>query len=269
MCQVQCSEQPFTFRSIVRYHTASVIGSLVTHMNRDPRPAVRATTGQERMRRRAEARRLDILRAAARVFRDKGLAAAGMREIALEADLSPANLYHYFQSKDEILFFCQDRSLDRLLDGLAVARSTRAPVLERLRALAVTHVHCLLDEVHGGAAHNEVDTLPPALRAPILAKRDAYERGVRALIAGGMRRRELRRTDSTIVTRAFLGALNWTAAWFRADGSATPRRVATLVSDYAVAGLVGPGQQGVLHAPTPPHRPDGERRADPGRLRAI
>ena len=66
-------------------------------------------------------RRLAILKAAARAFRDKGFAAAGMRDIAVAADLSPANLYHYFRGKDELLFFCQDRSLDRLLAALASA----------------------------------------------------------------------------------------------------------------------------------------------------
>jgi AcrR family transcriptional regulator len=72
--------------------------------------------GAERAQRRAEARRLEILRAAARTFRRRGFAAAGMREIAAEADLSPGNLYHYFKGKDEILYFCQDRWLDHMLD---------------------------------------------------------------------------------------------------------------------------------------------------------
>lgn len=177
------------------------------------------------------------MRAAARVFRARGFAASGMRHIATAADLSPANLYHYFRGKNELLFFCQDRSVDRLLDALAAARKSRGPLPNRLHDMAVAHVLCLLDEVEGSAAHLEVDALPPRLRARIVAKRDQYERGVRALVAGGVRARTLRATDATIATRAFLGALNWTAHWFRPEGPQSPQQVAQLVADYAVAGL--------------------------------
>src|SRR5438128_9735076 len=110
------------------------------------------------------------MRAAARVFRARGFAAAGMRDIAVAAELSPGNLYHYFRGKDELLFFCQDRTLDRLLTALAAARIDRRPHLARLRDLAVAHVLCLLDDVEGSAAHLEVDALPPRLRERIVAK---------------------------------------------------------------------------------------------------
>src|SRR6266851_1066528 len=83
----------------------------------------------ERVQRKNEARRLEILRAAARVFRRLGLSATGMREIAEEADLSPGNLYYYFSGKDEILLFCQERTLVRLLNAVnspgPIQRSSR------------------------------------------------------------------------------------------------------------------------------------------------
>ena len=211
------------------------------------------------------------MRAAARVFRARGFAASGMRHIATAADLSPANLYHYFRGKDELLFFCQDRSVDRLLDAMAAARKNRGPLPDRLREMAVAHVLCLLDEVEGSAAHLEVDALPPRLRARIVAKRDQYERGVRALVAGGVRARTLRATDATIATRAFLGALNWTAHWFRPEGTQTPQQVAELVADYAVAGLSN--QQSAIrnqhsHEKRPP-RANRERRTRRSGVRSV
>ena len=93
--------------------------------------------------------------------------------------------------------------------------------------MAIAHVLCLVDEVEGSAAHLEVDALPPRLRARIVAKRDQYERGVRALVAGGVRAGMLHAADATIATRAFLGALNWTAHWFRPDGPQSPQQIAS------------------------------------------
>ena len=102
------------------------------------------------------------MRAAARLFRDRGFADTGMRDIAVAADLSPANLYHYFRGKDELLFFCQDRALDRLLDALAAARTRpAASAAARLRrSPSRTSLRCSTTS-KGATAHLEVDALPP------------------------------------------------------------------------------------------------------------
>src|SRR3954463_12415266 len=112
------------------------------------------------------------MRAAAQGFRARGFAPAGMRDIASAADLSPGNLYHYFRGKDELLFFCQDQSLERMLAALAVGPPGPRPPADGLRAPAAPRALGLWDEVEGSGAHLEVDALPPPLRARIVAKRD-------------------------------------------------------------------------------------------------
>lgn len=189
------------------------------------------------MRQRAETRRVEILRAAAGVFRERGFAETGMREIAARAHLSPGNLYHYFKGKHEILYFCQDRSLERMLGALRDASSNGGSIAERLRMVLNTHVRCMLDEVEGSAAHLEVEVLRDEFRTPIIEKRDRYEHGIRKLVAKGVRAGEFAKCDAKLVTRAMLGAINWTARWFRPDGPRSAAAVADGLADYLLRGL--------------------------------
>lgn len=160
-----------------------------------------------------------------------------MRDIADAADLSPANLYYYFRGKDEILFYCQDRALDRMQAAIARARRSQAPVTERLRTVLASHLETMLDDVEGATAHLETDALSPLLRARIVRKRDRYEQSLRALVALGVRRGECVAPDPAVAARAMLGALNWTVTWFRPDGPKTAAAVAGDIADFLVRGV--------------------------------
>jgi TetR/AcrR family transcriptional regulator len=190
------------------------------------------------VRRRYRARRLKILRAAGREFRVRGFAETGMRDIAEAAALSPANLYNYFRGKHDLLFFCQDNSLDRMIAALDKARRMRTRTAAKLRLVISSHLRCLLDEVEGSAAHLLTTALPPRQQRYLVAKRDGYEKGVRNLIAGGMRTGEFTPCDPALATRALLGALNWSVQWFRPDGPLTADQIAEGFADYLIRGLL-------------------------------
>ena len=192
--------------------------------------------GARRARRR-DRQRDAILRSAARLFRERGFADTGMRDIAAAADLSAANLYHYFNSKSDLLFYCQDRALDRMLAAVASARQHARSAPERLRVVLNAHLQTLLDEIEGATAHLQIDSLPPPLRDALVKKRDKYERALRRVIADGIARDELVDMDPAVVARAMLGAMNWTVTWFRPDGPDTATAVAEIISRFLVRGV--------------------------------
>jgi AcrR family transcriptional regulator len=171
------------------------------------------------------------------MFRERGFAETGMRDIAGAADLSAANLYHYFGGKDEILYYCQDRALDQMLGAAGTARRRVQGYADRLRQILAAHVRTLLDDVEGATAHLQTESLPPPLRRRIVAKRDRYEVALRRLVSAGIDAGEFANMDAAVVTRAMLGALNWTVTWFRPDGPSTSDAIADTIARFLVRGI--------------------------------
>ena len=65
-----------------------------------------------------------ILDIAAQCFADRSYPAASMNEIALACGTSKARLYHYYGSKEAILFDLMDRYTQRLLSLIALTEAT-------------------------------------------------------------------------------------------------------------------------------------------------
>jgi AcrR family transcriptional regulator len=215
----------------------------------------RAKNRNGHLKRRYLARRLEILRAAGREFHVRGFAETGMRDIAAAAALSPANLYNYFCGKHDILFFCQDNSLDRMIAALDKTRRMRASAAIKLRMVIVSHLRCVLDEVEGSAAHFLTSALPPRQQRYLVAKRDKYEEGVRNLIVAGMRSGEFAACDAALAVRAILGGLNWSVQWFNPEGLLTAAEIAERFADYLIRGLLAkPDAQQRAPLERGPHR---------------
>src|SRR5262250_3597133 len=84
-------------------------------------------------------RRAEICRTAAQLFRDRGFDATSVSDIARALDMTKAGLYHYFTSKEALLFEIMMFGLERVHDEvLEPVRAIRDPE-ERLRQLIVRH----------------------------------------------------------------------------------------------------------------------------------
>src|ERR1044072_3023042 len=188
-------------------------------------------------------RKREILRAAAEVFRRQGLHATGMRDIAAAAGMAVGNLYYYFADKQALLAFCQEDALAGLLDLAKRVRATALPADQRLWLLVVGHMLRLHEATPGAIAHLDVDGLAPAARAEVLAQRDAYEETFREVVRQGAGGKLFRDVEPKLAALTLLGALNWTAQWYRPGGGKTARELGEEMADLLVRGLLADGKR--------------------------
>lgn len=205
-----------------------------------------ATTKPEPTSPSAEAKRKEILAAASRLFRERGFAETGMRDIAAALGMTAGNLYYYFENKQALLAYCQEATLDELAAPEEPAGSRlerRRPAHERLRAAIVTHVVALNESHPGSIAHLEIEALEPQRRAPLLQKRKDYERRLEDLIRDGIAEGSFAARDPRLATLALLGALNWTVKWYREGGGKSATEVGQEFADLFLGGLEARGMR--------------------------
>ena len=205
------------------------------------------TAGDAATSPRVLARKREILRAASGLLRLQGLHGTGMRDIAAAAGMAVGNLYYYFRDKHELLAFCQEDALDRLLELAADVRALPQPPDQKLYLLIVGHVLVLHESSPGAVAHLEVDALPAEARQAVVARRDAYEGAFRQLLRQGVDAGAFRPVDPRIAGATILGALNWTAKWYRPEGDRTPRQLAEELAELLLRGVLAEGAR--LHRP--------------------
>ena len=191
----------------------------------------------DRLRQRVERKRIEILRAAAGVFRRRGYHGASVDQIARALNMAPGNLYYYFRNKEEILFVCHDYSLGVILKELKDVEQSRLPPDRQIHRLIVSFVHLFIDVLHGTAWTLEVEALSPPLLKKVIVKRDRIDRGFRKILSDGMRAGVFAERDPKLVSFVILGAINWIPRWYDPAGQATSHEIAQVFADYLVAGL--------------------------------
>jgi AcrR family transcriptional regulator len=166
--------------------------------------------------------RQEILRAAARLFQQRGYDATSMNDVAAALKLSKGGLYHHFQSKDEILFHLMSHAMDITQQQVIDRVRNVAGAEERLRTLIRLHIAVVLRERDREITVmlHENHPLPPALRRQINSRKKEYVRFVESLIADVHKQRV---SMGTVTPRAaafaLMGMINWIYQWYRPEGS--------------------------------------------------
>ena len=181
-----------------------------------------------------------ILAKATTLFRNKGFSATSMEDISDAVGLLKGSLYHYFKSKEEVLYRIVKPPWEKSVAELEkVATSDLAP-LEKLREairLNVNMIDSYLPEIAVSlqegfkAAGND-------MRQEILQLQLRYERLLDKIIAEGRASGQLRGDlDPRITCYAILGMCNWMHKWYRRGGRLSSREIADEYISLLTSGI--------------------------------
>ena len=180
-----------------------------------------------------------ILESAAAVFAEMGMEKASMAQIATRAKVSKPNLYHYYRSKEALIFDIINTHLLELDAAVAAADDpTMEPSVRFHRIiLSVLKSYRDADDYHK-VQLNALYALSEPQRDEIRAlERRIVERfyDVIRLINPNLDNRE--RPLLSPVTMSLFGILNWVYMWFREGGPVTREDYARMVTTLMLEGV--------------------------------
>ncbi|MBL4800463.1 MAG: TetR family transcriptional regulator [Emcibacter sp.] len=184
-------------------------------------------------------RRRNILDKAAELFADKGYARSSISELATACNASKSWLYHYYPSKEAILYDIMRLHVTELLVMAEEALAYEGSPREKFQRLARNFMEIY---VNAGSKHiillNDRGCLPDELRGEIMELQDKIVSNVVQLVVELNPALKNTKNYEKPITMAFLGMINWTYIWFKKDGPINQEEFADLAVEIFLNGFM-------------------------------
>ena len=182
-----------------------------------------------------------LLEAAAGLMAKRGFSQTTIRDVARETGFSLAGMYHYFESKEDLLFQIQHGTFSRLLAEQEDQAARAADPEDRLRKLIATHLAFF--QHHSGemkVCTFELESLTGESYEAIEDLRRRYFRLTAQVVAellgvegkGGRAQAKVRH-----LTLFIFGALNWVFMWYQAEKDVSISTLARDMTEFVMGGL--------------------------------
>ncbi|MBS1845333.1 MAG: TetR family transcriptional regulator [Actinobacteria bacterium] len=179
----------------------------------------------------------EVLRAAVEIFHDKGYAAASIQDVADRVGVLKGSLYHYIDSKEELLariFEQSDRESFALIEEM---EALDVDALQRLREFSRLWSLWYLRNVERASLYfNEWKHLTGDRLAGVTAQRHEYEKRIAKMIDDCKREGTADKgLDTRYACFFLLSAINGLPVWYRPRGADPAEHIANVYADMIVA----------------------------------
>ncbi len=186
-----------------------------------------------------EKRRSGIVEKAAKLYAERGFLGASVSDLAKACKTSKSLIYHYYPSKEDILFDVMHSHVATLLETAEAIAAQPMPPAEKLRSITTE----FMKHYVGAAARqkvllNELGHLPKERRAIILSIQHRLIELVQGVLAEIRPELGGKSTLKLPAAMLYFGMINWTHTWMDPSGPAKPAKIAELAANLFLDGVL-------------------------------
>lgn len=182
-----------------------------------------------------------IVEIAASLFARKGYHATSMRDIGREVGVHAGSLYVHIQGKEDLLEAIVHSIMERSERDMEEILAGGGTATDQLRQVAARDLKLIAENKEFATVFfHEWRNLSEPRQQAVIASRDRWEAGLRAIITRGIEEGEFRAADPRIAGIALTSILNWAYVWYSPEGSLTTDELAEQFADLLLGGLRAP-----------------------------
>lgn len=183
--------------------------------------------------------REDVVRAAGRLFADRGYHGTSMRDLGKELGLGGSSLYSHVSSKQDLLVEVVEEGARLFEESAEKAMATEGSAADRLDALIAGHVDVVVDNIDVARTFlNEARMLDAVHRSRVVDARDHYEELFRTVIRAGSDDGSFASdVDPKTASIFILSILNAIERWYHPEGEMDRAALVAELSSFARAAL--------------------------------
>jgi TetR/AcrR family transcriptional regulator, cholesterol catabolism regulator len=198
-------------------------------------------------------RQAKILKHATDVFCEKGYAAASMRDLSRASGMSLAGLYHYFESKEKLLYLIQKQTFSTILQQLRTQLSEVSDPEQRVRIFIQNHLEYFLANQRAmKVLSHEDEVLKNGYGAEVRAIKREYYRICVSLVEELKRQKGLESLasgNSRIAVLSLFGMVNWIYTWHNPRTDADADALSQQMGDIFLKGILHNGNKESVKSP--------------------
>lgn len=188
-----------------------------------------------------------ILSTACALFARQGYMRASIADLADARRISRGALYHYFDSKEAILFAILDAHIRRMIADVEKAMASQPGSLDRFRSAirAIVELNARSSDEQR-VILNELPSLGEAEQRTIKALQRRLVDTIAGLLVSLDREGKIVKRSKKVYTMMLFGMLNFSHTWYDPKGDIGPQEFADMVVDLFLYGFAAPAAKGAL-----------------------